>query len=206
MATTTAVRRASVTNRERLRKWEEMTRRSRRLEHADDASLLAGDADAFGAFYRRHAPVLLGWLRKRTGHADLAADLAAETFARALEGRRGFDASRGDARAWLFGIARNVLARSLERGRVDDETRRRLGMQPIHLGDEALRAIDEGAGDAVDLLATLPADQVAAITGRVIERQDYEDLATQLGCSESVIRKRVSRGLGAMRETLETPR
>lgn len=178
-------------------------RRRRRLDEASDAALLAGDADAFGAFYRRHAPVLLGWLRKRTGQADLAADLAAETFARALEGKEKFDATRGDARAWLFGIARNVLARSLERGRVEDETRQRLGMQPIDLRDASLRAIDEAAGAAVDALAGLPADQVAAITGRVIDDQDYDDLAGQLGCSESVVRKRVSRGLGAIREAME---
>jgi RNA polymerase sigma factor (sigma-70 family) len=183
-----------------------MMRRRGRLDEASDAALLAGDADAFGAFYRRHAPVLLGWLRKRTGQAELAADLTAETFARALEGRRRFDAERGDARAWLFGIARNVLARSLEGGRVEDDTRRRLGMEPLLLDDEQLRAIDEGTGTAVELLRSLPADQVAAITGRIIDDQDYEDLAGALGCSESVVRKRVSRGLNAIRETLEAPR
>lgn len=181
-------------------------RRNRRLDRASDATLLAGDAEAFGVFYRRHEGVLVGWLRKRTGHADLAADLAAESFARALQGRNTYDPAKGEARAWLFGIARNVLARGLERGRVEDEVRQRLGMQPIELYDEEIRAIDEGAGAAVDLLATLPADQVAAITGRVIDDQDYDDLASRLGCSESVVRKRVSRGLGAMRDTLEVPR
>lgn len=180
-----------------------MTRRSRRLDRATDAALLTADADAFGAFYRRHAPVLLGWLRKRTGQADLAADLTAETFARALQGRRSFDPARGDARAWLFGIARNVLARSLESGRVENETRRRLGMEPLQLDDGAIRAIDEQAGEAVALLATLPSDQVAAITGRVIDDQEYDDLAGTLGCSESVVRKRVSRGLNSLRESME---
>ncbi len=180
-----------------------MTRRTRSLERADDATLLAGDAEAFGAFYRRHAPVLIGWLRKRTGQAELAADLAAETFARALRGRGTFDSSRGDARAWLFGIARNVLARSLETGRVEDETRRRLGMEPISLDDQALRAIDEAAGPALASLARLPDEQAAAITGRVLGDHAYEDLAAALGCSESVIRKRVSRGLGSLRQSLE---
>lgn len=180
-----------------------MTRRSRRLDRATDAALLTADADAFGAFYRRHAPVLLGWLRKRTGQADLAADLTAETFARALQARRSFDPARGDARAWLFGIARNVLARSLESGRVENETRRRLGMEPLQLDDGAIRAIDEQAGEAVALLATLPSDQVAAITGRVIDDQEYDDLAGTLGCSESVVRKRVSRGLNSLRESME---
>jgi DNA-directed RNA polymerase specialized sigma24 family protein len=47
--------------------------------------------------------------------------LTAETFACALEGRRRFDRRRGEAGAWLFGIARNVLSRSLEGGRVEDD-------------------------------------------------------------------------------------
>ncbi|MDO9353344.1 MAG: sigma factor, partial [Solirubrobacteraceae bacterium] len=93
----------------------------------------AGDAAAFGAFYRAHEDVVLGYFLRRTGQAELAADLAAETFAQALASRAGFDPQRGPARAWLFGIARHVLARSLERGRVEDETRRRLGMEPLVL-------------------------------------------------------------------------
>ncbi len=183
-----------------------MRLRSPRYDRASDASLLAGDADAFGAFYRRHAPMLVGWLRKRTGHPELAADLAAETFARALEGRRGYDPARGDARAWLFGIARHVLARSLERGRIDDEARRRLGLEPLELDDAALRSVDEQVGPAMQFLAQLPAAQVEAITGRILADQNYDDLAQALGCSSSVVRQRVSRGLSALRETMEAQR
>lgn len=183
-----------------------MTRRHRRLAEADDATLLRSGPDGFGEFYRRHAAILLGWLRRRTGQPELAADLAAETFARALESRAGYAAERGDARAWLFGIARHVLAHSLERGRVEDDARRRLGMEPLVLDDEGLRQVEESAGPALAQLAALPADQQAAITGRVIDQQDYDDLADALGCSPSVVRKRVSRGLGALRDGLEVQR
>jgi RNA polymerase sigma-70 factor (ECF subfamily) len=84
-----------------------------------DAELLGGDATCFAAFYRRHEDAVPGFFLRRAGSADLAADLTAETFARALEGRRRYDARRGDAGAWLFGIARHLLRRSLERGRVE---------------------------------------------------------------------------------------
>src|SRR4051794_18242342 len=100
---------------------------------ASDSELLLGDATRFAAFYRRHEDAVLGFFLRRVGAAELAADLTAETFARALEGRGRFDARRGAAAAWLFGIARNVLSRSLERGRVEDEVRRRLGMEPLVL-------------------------------------------------------------------------
>jgi|GEM_PF-6360787 len=89
----------------------------------EDDQLLCGDAAAFAAFYRRFEDPVLGFFLTRTGRGELAADLTAETFARALEGRSRFDAARGDASAWLFGIAHNLLASSLKRGRVEDEVR-----------------------------------------------------------------------------------
>src|ERR1044072_1249818 len=98
-----------------------------------DADLLTGDPYRFATFYRRHEDAVLGVFLKRTGSAELAAALTAETFARAPEGRRRFEAKRGDGGAWLFGIARNTLSRSLERGRVQDGVRRKLGMEPLHL-------------------------------------------------------------------------
>ena len=63
----------------------------------DDATLLTGDARAFAAFYRRFEDAVLGYFLRRVGRADLAADLTAETFARALEGRSRFDPASGDA-------------------------------------------------------------------------------------------------------------
>lgn len=173
----------------------------------DDASLLQSDAHAFAVFYRRHEDAVLGFFLRRTRSGDLAADLTAETFARALEGRERFDASIGDAGAWLFGIARNLLATSHQQGRVDDSVRRRLGMEPLQLDDEALARIDAlDADPASAALDGLPPDQRAAVVGRVIEEQAYPDLADQLQCSQSVVRQRVSRGLRTLRNGLEAER
>jgi len=170
-----------------------------------DAELLAGGAGEFGAFYVRHEAVVLGFfLRRVVGAPDLAADLCAETFARALEGRRRFDQTRGHARAWLFGIARHVLAESLERGRVRDETRVRLGLEPLVLDDDDLARIEQlGDEPAVRALDELPAEQRTAVAGRVIDERDYEELAAWLQCSPSLVRQRVSRGLRAIRDRLE---
>ena len=110
----------------------------------DEDLLLAArrDPQAFKLFYRRHSRALLGYLVRRTGDPELAADLTAESFACALEGVRRFDARRGSALNWLFGIARNQLNRSLERGRAERRAQKRLGMPPIALDDEALERIE----------------------------------------------------------------
>jgi DNA-directed RNA polymerase specialized sigma24 family protein len=92
---------------------------------SDEALLLAArrDADAFAEFYRRHARPLAGFLVRRTGDAEAAADLLAETFASALSGLDRFDPARGDAAAWLYGIARHQLARRVRRGSVEERAR-----------------------------------------------------------------------------------
>jgi RNA polymerase sigma-70 factor (ECF subfamily) len=150
---------------------------------------------------------VLAFFLRRTEETNLAADLTAETFARALEGRRRFDSSIGEPGGWLFGIARNLLASSLRRGRVEDSMRRRLGMEPLLLGDEEIariNALDDNP--AVAALHALPADQRAAITGRALDDQSYSELAIQLQCSERVVRQRVSRGLRTLRNQLENQR
>jgi RNA polymerase sigma-70 factor (ECF subfamily) len=75
--------------------------------------------DAFEALYRSTRADLLRYLVRRTTDAEEAADLLAETYATAW---RKLDSIRaGDtARLWLFGVARNLLLRSVRRRRVAD--------------------------------------------------------------------------------------
>jgi RNA polymerase sigma factor (sigma-70 family) len=173
-----------------------------------DEDLLMGGPDAFAAFYRRHAVALAAFFLRRTRDREQAADLTAETFAAALQSRRRFDPARGPAVAWLYGIARHQLARALEKGRVETRARRRLGIPPLALDDEALErveAADAGADLAV-LMHELPADERAAVEARVVGGRDYADIARDAATTEQAIRKRVSRGLARIRGRLEAQR
>ena len=70
----------------------------------DDDALLAAAADgpeAFAQFYSLHVSGVIAYFRRRVASAELAADLTAEPFAAALEGRRRFAPERGPAAAWL---------------------------------------------------------------------------------------------------------
>ena len=170
-----------------------------------DEELLAGDPEAFAAFYRRHVAPLLGNFLRRTGNAELAADLTAETFAAALDGLHRFDPARGPAVGWLYGIARRQLGHAARRGAVEDKARRRLGMAPLELTDEALERIEAlaGAEAATTALAGLPPDQRDAVRARILDEREYADIARSTRTSEAVIRKRVSRGLAGLRSRLE---
>lgn len=174
-----------------------------RLETLGDAELLertARQPEAFAVFYRRHIDRLLAYFRRRVDSAELALDLAAETFARALEAAERFQAGSAPAEAWLFSIARNLLTDSYRHGRVEDAARLRLGMEPLSFTDDGLAAVE---ARTVELEAALPRDQAQAVRARVIEGRSYDELAADLGCSPQVVRQRVSRGLRALREEME---
>jgi RNA polymerase sigma factor (sigma-70 family) len=183
-------------------------RMSRKAEPTDEQllSAAASDEDAFAAFYARYERRVVAFFFRAVARGDLAADLTAETFAAALESVERYDPELGDAGAWLFGIARNLLARSRERGCVEDRARRRMGMGVLALDDEAIERIEESAesGDgALTLLAELPEEQREAVLARVVGEREYADIADELQCSPSVVRKRVSRGLAAMRNRMK---
>ena len=88
-----------------------------------DAELLRAartDAHAFRKLYDRHVSRIYGYHLRRSGDADAAHDLTAETFAQAWLARRRFrDRAAGSAVPWLFGIARNVLLMSVRRRRLE---------------------------------------------------------------------------------------
>jgi RNA polymerase sigma factor (sigma-70 family) len=179
------------------------------LSDGELLELSVEDPEAFGAFYDRFEEELLAFFMRATQRAELAADLTAEVFAAALASAGLFRAELGSARGWLFGIARHELADTWERGRVEDRARRRLGLEPISLTDEALELIDElGArpSGTLRLLEELPDDQRAAVKGRVLQERSYDELARSLSCSQSVVRQRVSRGLRSLRQRLEAQR
>ena len=164
--------------------------------------------ELFGLFYRRHEDAILRYMLRRVRDPELAADLTAETFAAALLSVDRFDARKGHAAGWLFGIARNVLGRSLERRQVEDRARRRLQMAPVELGPDVVEAIValDADREVATALAALPAAEARAVQARVIDGDDYAEIAAELRCSEQVVRKRVSRGLARLRAAKETGR
>jgi RNA polymerase sigma-70 factor (ECF subfamily) len=65
--------------------------------------------EAFGELYRRHFDRVYRYHYARTGSVPDAQDLTTQTFLAALEGIGGYR-GQGSFAAWLFGIARRLLA------------------------------------------------------------------------------------------------
>jgi RNA polymerase sigma factor (sigma-70 family) len=187
-----------------------------RWSRATDAELLAAtgsDPEAFGEFYDRFETAVVGYLLRRTGDVELAVDLAGEVFATALQSAGRYRPRGEDARSaapWLFTIAQNKLTDARRRGKVESRARRRLGLrEAVEYDDEALGRIESAVsqtGWVTELLERLPDDQREAVRARILDERPYGEIAGELQTSELVVRKRVSRGLAALRRSMEEAR
>ena len=77
---------------------------------AGELRWIGSDADLFEAFYREHVEDVQRFVARRVGDRELAADLTAEIFLAAIGSAHRYRPRRGTPRAWLFGIARTLVA------------------------------------------------------------------------------------------------
>lgn len=167
------------------------------------------DPEAFAEFYDAYHQRVLAFFARRVLDVDVAWDLTAETFARALGQCAQF---RGHApeeeQGWLFTIARAQLSHYWRRGEVERAALARMGVEVPELTDadiervETLGALAELRPAVADALAQLPDAQRHAVELRVVGELAYEEVAATLQVSEDVARARVSRGLRAMAQRL----
>ncbi len=162
---------------------------------------------SFEVFYRRHRESVLAFHAHRTTDPELAADLMAETFAAALKAIHDPSSETPEhPLRWLFTIAHNKLIDSYRKGRVEDEARLLLALEPLTLEDadiDRINQLEQRTDVAMELARQLPADQFEAVRARILEDRSYSEIAGELECSEAVVRMRVSRGLKTLRSAME---
>jgi RNA polymerase sigma factor (sigma-70 family) len=144
----------------------------------------------FEELYADHQVPVLGYALRRTDNTDDAADVLAETFLAAW--RRLEEVPAGDqARLWLYGTARRVLAnhRRGERRRLALAERLRADLAATYRPPE----LDGGAADLAAAFRRMPqADQdVLALAGW--EGLDPGEIAAVIGCSRNAARIRLHR-------------
>ncbi|MFY9488789.1 MAG: sigma-70 family RNA polymerase sigma factor [Solirubrobacterales bacterium] len=160
--------------------------------------------------YDRHATQMVAGLTRRTFDPQIALDIVGETFAVAFEKRARF---KGDpetgGRAWLNGIAANLLNDFYRAGQIEQRAMQKLGVPTRELESAEIERIEELAGTAAArgtvraALGELSDEQRAAIELRVVEELPYPEVAAVLAVTEQVARARVSRGLRRLREFLD---
>src|ERR1700738_5010583 len=81
--------------------------------------LQSGDEEAFVTLYRRRQAALYRFALHMSGSVAVAEDVTQEVFLALLRENCGFDPERGTLSGYLFGIARKLVLRIVERGRSD---------------------------------------------------------------------------------------
>jgi RNA polymerase sigma factor (sigma-70 family) len=162
------------------------------------------DADAFDELYRRLAPRIWRYLRRRTRDDDVATELTAETFARAWIARSRFSPGVADALPWMFGIARLVILESVRRQQLELRATESLGLGLLlDRGRTEARPDEAWLDDLDDALDTLPPDQRSALSLRYRDDLPYDEIGRRLGISVVGARARVFRGLATLRRYMQ---
>jgi RNA polymerase sigma factor (sigma-70 family) len=163
------------------------------------------DSEAFAAVFDRHAAEIYRYLSRRGG-ASTADDLTAETFLVAFRERARYDASRPDARPWLYGIATNML-----RGHHRTEVRRFRALakgeaDPIaqHDADGVLDRVAAGqAGRRLAAaLARLSTGERDTLLLFAWQDLGYGEIAVALGIPIGTVRSRLNSARKRLRSAL----
>ena len=165
-----------------------------------------GDEDAFAALYGRFQGSVHRFAWRMTGSRETAEDVTQETFLALLRGTGRYDAARGPLGAYLYGIARNLLAR-------------RLGSDRPYVAlaagaEDALRATDIGAdperqravGTIREAVLRLPVHYREVVVLCELQGLPYEEAAAALECPVGTVRSRLHRARALLAARLRTDR
>jgi RNA polymerase sigma-70 factor (ECF subfamily) len=167
-----------------------------------DAELLAqalrGREQPFTELYQRRQGGVYRFALQMSGNPGLAEDVTQETFLTLLQSGSRFDSQRGSVAAFLYGIARNLVLRRLERDRryepEEDST------ADGDLLDDLTRSESiERVRQAVLSLPTVYREVVVLCD---LQETSYEDAASALDCPIGTVRSRLSRARGMLASKL----
>ena len=159
---------------------------------------LSGNRDAFGQIVARYQSLVCSLAFSATGSLSASEDLAQETFVTAWKQLAGLREPE-KLRAWLCGIARNLINNSL----------RKQGREPSHRA-ESLEEISESHSPEPLPVEQAISNEELAILRRSLEKipeiyreplvlfyrehQSIEAVAQNLELSEDAVKQRLSRG------------
>jgi RNA polymerase sigma-70 factor (ECF subfamily) len=178
-----------------------------RTETADEAAEIEGliaesrYKEALARCTRAYSAPLGRLCTALTGSQAEAEELVQETLLAAYDGFPGFR-FEGSIRAWLFGIARRICGRHNEM-----KNRRQARLRLVHDtgrgADAGELAIErERAVRARNALAQLKPSEREAVVLRYDAGMSFREVAVACGVDEAAARKRVSRALIRLRESL----
>jgi RNA polymerase sigma-70 factor, ECF subfamily len=158
-----------------------------------------GDLKKFGALYDFYAEKIYRFVYFRVRHKETCQDLVSQTFFKALEGIRSFEATKGNFSSWLYRIARNNI--------IDHWRARKVHLDIDNLWDlrgdanlEEDAQIKEKIEKVKECLAKLEGFQREIIVMKIWDGLSHKEISQILGKSEGNIKMTFSRAMGKLRK------
>lgn len=161
-----------------------------------------GDLDKMGLLFERYHRELFGFLYHMSGQPDGSEDMVQTVFYRMLKYRHTFT-GEGSFRAWMYHLARNVLA--------DFRQKHKRSAQQYDLANYAEKiagglAADEALHKEQELaalreaLASLSPDYREVLVLSRFQELKYEEIARVLGTTEGAVKVRVHRAMQELKK------
>jgi RNA polymerase sigma factor (sigma-70 family) len=166
------------------------------------------DPELFEVFYRGHVEEVQRFVARRVGERERAADLTAEIFLAAIESAHRYRPRAGAPKAWLFGIAR-VLVASDRRRRGREQAREERFRGSALLDEEDAARMDEridAAAQSRRLYAAMDGlgeGERAVLELVAIDGLTVAEAAAAVGVRPVTARVRLHRARGKLRAELE---
>src|SRR5947207_2283905 len=167
----------------------------------------AGDEEAFTSLYRRRQGAVYRFALQMSGRRSVAEEMTQEVFLAVIRDAGKFDASRGSALSYLYGIARNQVLRRLDRDRPyvaipeePDADAARWAAPEDTLGDLTRNETIESIRQAV---LALPTNFREVVVLCDLHEMSYADAAAALDCALGTVRSRLHRARGMLLEKMK---
>jgi RNA polymerase sigma-70 factor (ECF subfamily) len=170
--------------------------------------LAKGREEAFSALYERYQGPIFRFAWHMSGNSAMAEDVTQEVFMLLIRNPNSYDPAKGSVAGYLFGIARNLTRRRLDRSRLDEP-----------LTEEWAEGNEIGLASDTDLLADLTRVELLECLQKAVlglpeqyrevivlcdlEEMTYPDAAGILQCPPGTIASRLHRARLMLRARLE---
>ncbi len=160
------------------------------------------DRAAFAPLYERYVDQIFSYAHTLTRNRELAEDVTASTFAKAIEELPRFEWRGVPYSAWLYRVAANVVARQARRPAWLDLDEH----QPVETqSPEQIVEQRDREASVRDAVATLPDDQRQAVLLRFGGDLRNREIGEIMGRSEGAVKLLTFRAMTALRKQLGAP-
>jgi RNA polymerase sigma-70 factor (ECF subfamily) len=169
--------------------------------------LAKGNETAFSALYERYQGPIYRFALHMSGNQATAEEVTQEVFMLLIGNPKGYQADKGPVGGYLFGIARNLTRRMLQKSRLD-----------LPIEEEWLDSGESGMISELDVLSelsnselldylrkavlALPEPYREAVALCDLEEMSYADAAALLECSPGTVASRLHRARAMLKMKL----